>query len=125
MGSLAKEQGRHPRRSYSTWQEGLLDHAIIMTEALRWHPNRHVTTVTAAREANANGVYLCDASGGAFTLTLAEGERAHITVVKTDSSGNAVTVSGAGTINGAASKSLSSQWDTVTLVCDGTDWYEI
>lgn len=47
-----------------------------------------------------------------------------ITVKKTDSSANAVTVTPAsGTIDGAASYILSAQWSTVTLNSDGTNWF--
>jgi hypothetical protein len=41
-----------------------------------------------------------------------------------DSSGNAVTVDGNGaeTINGAATKALSTQYETVHIMSDGANW---
>ena len=125
MGSLAKELRRVPRQIYETWQTAVSDIAEILKDAMRWQPFTHISSVTAARVANANGVYLCDATGGAFTLTLAEQNRAYITAVKVDAGGNAVTVQGTGTINGSASVSLASQWDKVTVVCDGTNWIQV
>jgi len=72
--------------------------------------------------------YLCDATGGAITANLPAvadtrlGRR--VCVIKTDASGNAVTVDGnaAETINGAATYSLAAQWKSVTLENTGTAW---
>src|SRR5271166_6608278 len=49
-----------------------------------------------------------------------------ITVRKTDSSGNTVTVhtSGSDTIQGSSSVALSTQWAAVAVYNDGTIWYE-
>jgi hypothetical protein len=75
-----------------------------------------------------NHVCLCDASGGAFQIN-ADSSAANLgreyTVIKTDSSANAVTVQGFGfeTINGAANVVLSSQYDRVTIVSDGSNWF--
>jgi len=74
-------------------------------------------------------VILCDASGGAFTVTLpeatggADGRVFHIK--KVDASANAVTVDGhaAETIDGAATQALSAQYDSIMLVSDGTEWW--
>ncbi|MGE0463900.1 MAG: hypothetical protein AB7Q16_21245 [Vicinamibacterales bacterium] len=70
---------------------------------------------------------LCSASGGAFTVTLppASGNAGQIvTVKKTDSSANAVTVDGnaSETIDGVASVLLYGQHDVAMLLCDGTGW---
>lgn len=46
-----------------------------------------------------------------------------ITIMKTDSSANTVTIDGYGVnINGSATKVLSTQYDSVTLQYDGTNW---
>jgi len=71
-----------------------------------------------------------DASGGNTTITLptkAEGKGLSFTIVKTDSSANTVTVDtpGAETINGASSVTLSSQWDRLTVMSDGINYYRI
>ncbi len=66
------------------------------------------------------------ASGAARTITLPAVTCVGLTVMvkKTDSSGNAVTVARAGsaTIDGATSVSLATQYKSVSLVSDGTNW---
>jgi len=82
--------------------------------------------VTAAMTISGGGVFICDASGGAFALTLpAAGslendEARQIIVKKKDSSVNAVTVTRAGsdTIDGSTTYALTAQYDAVTLVDD-------
>jgi hypothetical protein len=39
--------------------------------------------------------------------------------------GNDVIVTANGTLDGAAQIVLDTQYQSVTLVCDGTDWYVI
>lgn len=71
---------------------------------------------------------LGDASGAAFDVDLppaASAEGFSVRVKKVDASANAVTVvpDGAETIDGAGSYTLSSQYDVVTVVSDGTSWW--
>lgn len=85
-----------------------------------------VRTVTAAYTVQPNDFEIqASASGGAFTVTLSAGALfAQIVVVKkTDSTGNAVTVSpGAGTIDGAASVTLTGQYQALLVQWDGSNW---
>jgi hypothetical protein len=87
-----------------------------------------VATKTAAYTLTAaDDTVLASAGGGAFTLTLptAVGIAGRTyTVVKTDSSANAVTLDGNGaeTINGAATYALSTQYARVTVRSDGAGW---
>ena len=74
-----------------------------------------------------NHIALVDASGGAATMSIPSvsglvGRK--YTIIKDDSSANAVTIDpdGAETINGVSSVSLASQGDAVTLVSDGAEW---
>jgi hypothetical protein len=66
------------------------------------------------------------ASGAARTITLpaASCTGFKVTIKKTDSSGNTVTVARASsaTIDGATTNVLSSQYANVTVVADGTNW---
>lgn len=70
-----------------------------------------------------------DATAGAVTITLLAAATAtdgfQITIKKTDSSANAVTVDGNGAelIDGAATFVLPLQYAGVTLRCDGTGWH--
>ncbi len=88
-------------------------------------------TVTAAYTATlADHILFGDANGGAFSITLpaASGNDGLVyRVKKVDSSGNAVTIDGNGseTIDGSTTKVLAAQYDTVEIVCDGSNWFVI
>lgn len=91
----------------------------------------------AVREVSASGpvlendyVVLVDATGGNVILDLpaaATNRGALVTVKKLDASVNTVTVepNASETIDGAANKSLSTQFEKITLVCDGTEWWVV
>lgn len=70
-------------------------------------------------------VVICDATGGAFTITLpAVAVGAFVTVKKKDSSANAITVSPAsGTIDGAVSQLISTQYVSLDFISDATNWF--
>lgn len=90
-----------------------------------------VTTATTNYTAtDLNHTVLCDASGGAFTVTLPEvavSEGLLLNVKKIDSGVHAVTVDGSGSevIDGSTTQSLSSQYDSIAIHCDGAAWYII
>ena len=62
-------------------------------------------------------VLLCDASGGALTVTLLKADDAtrELIIVKTDASAHTVTIAAKSgeTINGSATQVLSAQWDFI------------
>ncbi len=71
---------------------------------------------------------LCNASSGAFTVTLPASQGISgrtYRIKKTDSGGNAVTVDGnaSETIDGATTNSLGSQYDVIEIQCDGSNWH--
>lgn len=80
------------------------------------------------REINANYTaqdgdygFIADATNGPITVTLPTPTKGRELVAKkVDASGNAVTLSGA--IDGAASKQLTSQWQSVRLYGNGDQW---
>ena len=79
-----------------------------------------------------SGDYLliCDATAGAITMTLPPAALVpgRIYAFKRINSGaNAVIVdpSGAETIDGAATYTLSAQWNSVTIMSNGTAWFII
>lgn len=81
-------------------------------------------TYTAVPE---NKTIMANAGGGAFAITLynvLQNAGKRLIVKKIDNSVNAVTVSrgGSATIDGATDFILANQWDTVELLCDGTNW---
>lgn len=68
-----------------------------------------------------------DATAGQVTITLptASGRKGKKFVIKRiDASANDTIIDGAGaeTIDGVATKTLSSQFDSLTIVSDGTNW---
>jgi hypothetical protein len=66
-----------------------------------------------------------DATDGAFTVTLLASpiQGQMIFFKKIDSSSNAITINGNGkTIDGAASYTLSAQWNAIALIYNGTTW---
>jgi hypothetical protein len=88
-----------------------------------------VASKTAAYTAVASDdLILCDASGGAFTITLptAVGISGKILVIKkTDSTlANHVTIDGSGseTIDGFTTRKLCTQHEALRIVSDGTNW---
>ncbi len=91
-----------------------------------------VETFTAASDtldAN-NNVALCDCTSNAITINLpaastASGLQYH--VKKTDSSSNMVTIvpDGSETIDGQSSAVLNNQYESRTLVSDGSNWFII
>jgi hypothetical protein len=89
------------------------------------------TTVTATPTTldNDDEVIAADASGGAITLNLpavATSKNKTYTVVRTSASNNVVLDGNASeTINGATTYTLSSQWQFVKIICDGTQWIVI
>ena len=73
-------------------------------------------------------VLLCDAADGDITVSLPKAKESSgraYTVKKIDATANTVTVDGddAETIDGAATKVLTSQWETLSIVCNGTAWF--
>jgi len=75
-----------------------------------------------------NEIVLADAVGGPMTVNLptpTSGRR--VIVKKIDASANVVTVDtpGAETIDGAGTFPLSTQYDSVTVVADGANWFVV
>ena len=73
---------------------------------------------------------LCDATSAAFTITLpaaaTSGNTGRIYYVKKiDSSDNTITIDGnaSETIDGDATKVISSQYDSIQIACDGSNWF--
>lgn len=89
-------------------------------------------TTTATLDATTSGAHagfgVCNATSGAFTVTLvpvADDRGRSVLFVKTDATGNAVSIDADGTetINGSTSAvTLTTQWDWVRLTSDGTGW---
>ena len=87
-----------------------------------------IRTVTANYTAlTTDSIILCNATSGNITITLytAVGNAGRkLTIIKTDSSTNTVTIDGNSTetINGSLTQVLFTQHSTLTLVSNGTNW---
>lgn len=96
---------------------------------------RRVRTVTEAYTATLDDdVVLGDATGGAFSITLPAAAAAYDAATGTSKeltfvclTANDVTIDGEGaeTINGAATLALAAQYQRVTLVSNGTAWFNV
>jgi hypothetical protein len=73
-------------------------------------------------------VLLCDASGGASTMTMPDASTVQnqmFVFKKLDSSANSVTVQGGGSFDGSGSVSLTSQNQSITIVSNGVNYFII
>ncbi|RLC35836.1 hypothetical protein DRH29_05670, partial [candidate division Kazan bacterium] len=74
-------------------------------------------------------VYLCNASSDVVTLTLttpSNNSNRLIVVKKIDNSSNKVTIdAGSSTIDGSQIYDLTTQYQSIILICDGTKWWII
>lgn len=89
-------------------------------------PNRSVAASGALLDTDS--VVFASAAGGAISLSLPNpalysGET--ITIKKTDATANAVTITqfAAETIDGVASVTLTVQYQSMSIYCDGTNWH--
>ena len=103
----------------------LITDKYIDIDGVRYGIN--VVEVTANYTANYNDIVLVDASGGVVTVTLPPPKaNAVINVKKIDSSSNAVTIDGGGAnIDGQTSIQITTQYESYTLVSDGSNWWII
>lgn len=78
---------------------------------------------------DAKTAYLCNAAAGAITVTLpaAAACAGQVVIVKKTDAVNNVTIDGnaAETIDGAATKVLTAQYEKAWLLSDGTSWHVI
>jgi hypothetical protein len=111
------------------------DGSVINFDSTMWQvvSDPQTKTLKTIQDANADvsvstdvDLLNCDCTPGAITVTLPRAMRGHtITIRKTDSSANTLTIDGfsADTINGAATNVLSTQYDSLSLVFDGvSEW---
>lgn len=110
---------------------GVAAAAAQATAATKLPLNLAVLAVAANQVLGAgHHVVLVDASGAARTITLpdAAGNTGRVYhVKKTDASSNAVIIDGDGadTIDGAATHSITTQYESRTVVSDGANWHVI
>lgn len=109
---------------------------VLRSDGSNWHivgsgDNRAVltktTTYTVLPEDD-RGTILSDVSGGSFTITLPAVSSVlkgfEITIKKTDSSSNTLTIDGDGseTIDGALDQDITIENSAITIISDGSSW---
>src|SRR6266436_1337070 len=98
---------------------------IPLTSLALWNSIAKTTTYTAI----AGDVVLANTTGGGFTITLplsSSNKNQAIRVKKTSSDGNTVTVgiSGGDLIDGASTKTFTSQYTSIDVIADGSgNWW--
>lgn len=92
--------------------------------------NRNIVTTTSAtyNATSANRTILCNAASNAITVNLpaaASNNELTLDIKKIDSSSNKVTIDANSTevIDGTTTKTISTQWTSYTVKCNGTAWY--
>jgi hypothetical protein len=86
------------------------------------------STSSASVTAGTSPIIICDASSAAITVNLPAASISNgyvYYVKKVDATANTVTIDGSGseTIDGGTTAVISSQYECLTIVCDGTSWY--
>lgn len=86
-----------------------------------------ISDASSPYSADANTIILCDTASGNVTVNLPAAAFGSRITVKKLSTPNTVTIDGDGaeTIDGAATATLSSQWESMTIISDGTAWFTI
>jgi len=118
------------------WSDGSAYLDTIYAQVRLYAQGSVLHTAIATKTANytqlsSDRILLCNAIGGAFTITLvaASGfDGLLLTLKKIDASVNAITVDGnaSETIDGAETNAeMNAQYDTMTLLCDGSNWHII
>jgi hypothetical protein len=104
------------------YDKGYLDIEHGNIQRAMWIPR--VITITSDYTAKAGDfTILADATGGAITITLPAPDQVqwlYLNIKRMNSGANAVIIDG--TIDGAATTTLASQYKSVTIQSDGTTW---
>ena len=122
---------------FEFWSFGASGDSRLGTSSFRW--GRVFTNGIYLASSTKTGAYtatdrdhliLCDATSGAFTVTLpavASNTGLVLVIKKIDASGNAVTIDGnaSETIDGATTLALPAQWNSARIQSNGSAWYRI
>lgn len=84
-------------------------------------------SITTAHIITGGSFFLCDATGGSFAITLPDAAvwKHRMIAIKKTTAANTVTVdtTSSQTIDGAATKAFTAQYDGLTVVSDGVNWH--
>ena len=118
---------RHVYPDYASQEEANRQYAGAINDISDALNYTGVVSVSSSSDVTVQfGLWLANATSGAITLTVPPArphEGKGWTFKKTDASGNAVTIASASNIDGASSQALSSQYDSITIMSDGSVWH--
>lgn len=110
---------------------GTYNKGAFKNEVVNWSYSDGATLdldISGSGEIN-NQVYIIDTSGGTVTVNLPPVSSATdyvLTFKKVSASNNLVlSTFGSNVIDGVDNRTISVQWTTVTIICDGSAWYVI
>lgn len=120
---------RHVYPDYASQKEANRQYAEAINALVDSLPYFGVITVSESSDVSVQfGIWLGDASGGAITLSVPPA-RPHAgkgwTFKKVDASANAVTISSTSNIDGSLTQTLSNQYDSISILSDGSVWHII
>jgi hypothetical protein len=87
--------------------------------------SRAISGAVALTGDESNTVFLCSGAGYSVVLPAAAVSTGAVMIFKKTAGGSAITIDGnaSETIDGATTKALGSQYDTIVILCDGTAWH--
>lgn len=106
--------------------DGSIDAAHIASSAVTEVKRSRTVATTSSTSTISNDITLATAGSGGITLTLPAAVAGKVVIVKkVDTGAGNVTLDppGSVTIDGAATKVLYHQYETMTCVSDGTNWF--
>lgn len=124
VGDFAIDNSTTP---YTVWKNEDNTNGSPVWTIVKNGPTSVVSKTTTYTITNLDRVVLCDATSGVFTVTLPQAslnEGLEIIIKKTDSSANDVTVNGNSDelIDGELTRPLTTQYECIEIICDGTGW---
>jgi hypothetical protein len=108
--------------------DGSIDTAHVSAGAITEAKRTRSVASPSSSVTLSSDINLCAGGTGGITVTLpAVASGKVITIKKKDSAAGVVTIQrgGSATIDGATTKALYHQYESMTLACDGTDWFII
>ena len=108
----------------------LYEELIKVKEAINVASDEYkaVRTITESYTvSDVDELILADATSGAITVTLPKAVDGRTIYTKKIDNSNNVTIAttGSETIDGQAQQTISTQWDTVEVISDGSNWFII
>lgn len=132
MTKIAAKPGYTPPTPPRTYDAEWIRRQLSQVAQAVMNPSGRTVTFSSStadktvRTTDNFGVILCDATGGAFAVTLlpvAQCQFFHVTIKRINAGGNAVTITG--TVDATVNPTLAAQWSSLTIWGDGSAYYKM